>query len=140
MKIFIDANIIVSVLNKEYPSFPHTSRILSLGSTGRFQLFTSPLCLAIAFYFAGKKVSQPAAKEKIHLLSQNMSITEVSSITVKSALENPAVKDFEDGLQYYSAVAAGCQCIVTDDHNDFYFSQLEVLGSSAFYNKYMARA
>jgi len=31
MNIFADANILVSVINKEYPLFPLTSRILSLG-------------------------------------------------------------------------------------------------------------
>ena len=30
MKLFLDANVLVSVLNKEYPSFTYTSRILSL--------------------------------------------------------------------------------------------------------------
>ena len=55
MKVFLDANILVSVINKEYPLFPFTSRILSLNQNFRFSLYTSPLCLAIAFYFAEKK-------------------------------------------------------------------------------------
>ena len=34
MKVFVDANILVSVVNKEYPLFPYTSRILSLAGKG----------------------------------------------------------------------------------------------------------
>jgi predicted nucleic acid-binding protein len=64
MKIFLDANILVSVLNKEYPLFTYTSRILSLADTKKFTLFTSPACLAIAFYFAEKKYKSISAKKK----------------------------------------------------------------------------
>ncbi|MEJ6980186.1 hypothetical protein WG906_06975 [Pedobacter sp. P351] len=56
MKVFLDANILISVLNKEYPVFPITSRILSLSDTDKFELYTSPFCLAIAFYFAEKNI------------------------------------------------------------------------------------
>lgn len=55
MRIFLDANVLVSVVNKEYPLFTYSSRILSLTDNSRFEVFTSPLCLAITFYFAEKK-------------------------------------------------------------------------------------
>ena len=57
MRIFVDANILISVLNKEYPLFTHSSRILSLANRKGFEIYTSPVCLAIAFYFAEKKYS-----------------------------------------------------------------------------------
>lgn len=64
MKIFVDANVLVSVLNKEYPLFTHTSRILSLADSAGFQIYTSPVCLAIAFYFAQKNIDQLKQKKK----------------------------------------------------------------------------
>ena len=139
MKVFADANILVSVLNKEYPSFTHNARILSLADTPRFRVFTSPVCLAIAFYFAEKKYRSAAAKQKIHLLCQHIEIAEISQTAVRSALSDPAVKDFEDGLEYYSALDAGCDCIVTEDTGDFYFSKIEVLSGLDFYERYMSR-
>lgn len=36
------------------------------------------------------------------------------------------VKDFEDALQYYSALSAQCDVIVTRNIKDFYFSELAV--------------
>ena len=63
MRIFLDANILVSVLNKEYPLFTYTSRIISLADKKKFTLFTSPVCLAIAFYFAEKKYKSISAKK-----------------------------------------------------------------------------
>ncbi|MGO4875748.1 PIN domain-containing protein [Pedobacter psychrotolerans] len=74
MKIFLAANVLTSVLNKEYPLFTYSSRILSLASHPKFEVYTSPLCLAIAFYFAEKKHKPQLAKQKIDLLCQHIKI------------------------------------------------------------------
>ena len=68
MRIFLDANILVSVLNKEYPLFTYTARIVSLADQQKFNVYTSPVCLAIAFYFAENKSGTQMAKQKIKLL------------------------------------------------------------------------
>lgn len=136
MKVFLDASILVSVLNKEYPVFIHSSRILSLVGRKNTEVFTSPICLAIAFYFAEKKSGTAKAKEKITLLASKISITETGKKVVHAALKNKSVHDFEDGLEYYSAIQAGCAYIVTEDKNDFYFADVPVMTSEEFLKKH----
>jgi predicted nucleic acid-binding protein len=131
MRLFVDANIIVSVLNKEYPLFSSTARILSLAERPGFEVFTSPVCLAIAFYFAQKR-SKNNAKSKIELLCRHIKVADVTETCVLAALADKKVLDFEDGLQYYAALEAGCSCIVTEDTDDYYFSTIEVLNSKDF--------
>ena len=132
MKIFLDANIIVSVLNKEYPIYSYTSRILSLADDKRFEVYTSPICLAIAFYFAEKKSGTTEAKKKIEILSQKLGITDVGSDEVTKAITNKKVKDFEDGLEYYSALKQKCKYIITEDVSDYHFSEIAVVNSQSF--------
>lgn len=139
MRLFVDANILVSVLNKEYPLFPFTSRILSLAGEKVFQIYTSPVCLAITFYFAGKKHGILSAKQKIDILCRHISIAENTSAAVKKSLSHPAIYDFEDRLEYYAAKENQCHCIITENKDDFYFSEIEVMGSIAFCNKYMGK-
>jgi predicted nucleic acid-binding protein len=139
MNIFLDANILVSVLNKEYPLFTYSSRILSLADNSQFKVYTSPLCLAIAFYFAEKKSGNKMALEKIKLLATKVKIAGVTSEEVIETVRNIRVKDFEDGLEYYSAVAATCTCIITNDVKDFYFSEIEVLKADVFFEKYLVQ-
>lgn len=139
MKIFLDANILVSVLNKEYPLFPFTSRILSLAGNSRYQLYTSPVCLAIAFYFAGKKHRAIKARQKIELLCQHIHIAPTTDRAVLNTLQNQAIHDFEDGLEYYSAAESGCQCIITENIGDFYFSEIEVADSREFCSRYLLK-
>src|ERR1700733_3838657 len=118
MKVFLDANILVAVLNKEYPVFPYAARLMSLSGNKKNKIVTSSICLAIAYYFAEKKHGYELAKQKIHLLSQNIGIVECGHKEVKSALANKKVNDFEDGLEYYAAVNAKCNYIVSEDVND----------------------
>ncbi len=139
MRLFLDANILVSVLNKEYPLFTFSSRILSLPSNTKAQLFTSPVCLAIAFYFAEKKSKGALAKQKIDLLCRHISIAGNSPNGVLKALKNQSIHDFEDGLEYYAALENKCQCIITEDIEDFYFSDIEVLNSVDFCKKYLLK-
>ena len=137
MRIFVDTNILVSVLNKEYPLFTHTSRILSLADHKQFEVFTSPVCLAIAFYFAEKKHKTKIARQKIEILCEHLLIAEATKTSVTKTVNNNRINDFEDGLEYYAALESKCTCIITEDINDFYFSEIEVLTSNNFFEKYM---
>lgn len=132
MKVFLDANVLVSVLNKEYPLFPHSARILSLADQLRYQLYTTPICLAIAFYFAEKKSGTSLAKRKMEVLSSKLQIASVDSIVVSRAVSDPSVVDFEDGLEYYSALQHECQAIITEDSEGFYFSEIPVYDCKKF--------
>lgn len=139
MKVFIDANILVSVLNKEYPLFTRSARLLSLTDTTSFQLYTSPICFAIAFYFASKKSGEVMARKKIAILAGKIKIAENRQSDVKEAATHKKILDFEDGLEYFAAKNAGCRCIVTEDVSDFHFSDIEVLNSESFLNRYVLK-
>lgn len=137
VRIFLDANVLVSVLNKEYPLFTYSSRILSLASNPKFEVYTSPICLAIAFYFAEKKHKSALAKQKIDLICEHINIAENLTNGVLNTLNNKKIHDFEDGLEYYAAKEVKCNCILTEDTDDFYFSEIEVLDCKEFFNRYL---
>jgi predicted nucleic acid-binding protein len=132
MKVFVDDNVLVATLNKEYPLFTWSSRILSLNGKNNVSLYTSPLCLAIAFYFSGKKSGEKLAKQKIDLLCNHIRITTIDENITKRTLNNKNINDFEDGLEYYSALGSKCDFIVSEDRKDFYFSEIEVMGCEEF--------
>jgi predicted nucleic acid-binding protein len=136
MKIFLDANVLISVVNKEYPVFVYSSRVLSLADNPKFQLYTSPICLAITFYFAEKKSGPEMAKKKIEILVGKIKVATVDHSAVINTIKNKAVSDLEDGLEYYAAKNVKCQRIITEDKNDFFFSEIEVLNSQTFLETY----
>jgi len=137
MKVFLDANILVSVLNKEYPMFTYSARLLSLTENSKYEIYTSPICLAIAFYFAEKKSGRKEAKKKISVIASKIKIAEADQKIVLQAAEDKSVGDFEDGLEYYSALKAGCKWIVTEDKSDFHFSKMPVVTARQFLEQHV---
>jgi predicted nucleic acid-binding protein len=139
VKIFLDANVLVTVLCNEYPQFAFCSKVLSLCDDNRFEVYTSPLCLAIAFYFARKKNGLAVARKKINLLAGKISAITMNEEAVNNTVANKSINDFEDGLEHYSAIQSKCKCIVTGDVKDFYFSEIEVLNPHDFLLKYVVK-
>lgn len=137
MKIFLDANILVAVLSHEYPTYTYASRLLSLSGQKRITIYTSAICLAIAYYFAEKKHGAASAKSRIAQIAKHIDITPCGKKEAVCAADNPAMNDYEDGLQYYAAKHAGCDYIVTEDSSDFYFSELPVMDAESFLFHYV---
>lgn len=126
-RIFLDANVLVTVLCNEYPRFSACARVLSLTDDPRFKVYTSPLCLAIGAYFAEKKNGKKLARKKIALLAEKLKVTMIGPKAVERTFSDARIADIEDGFQYFSAVDAGCTCIVTYDKRDWKFASMEVL-------------
>ncbi len=135
----MDANILVTVLCNEYPRFTYCARVLSLCDNPQFEVYTSPISIAIAAYFTEKKNGRKLAKKKIAILLDRLSVTTINQGMAKEAVANKKIDDVEDGLQYYSSLDSECKCIVTYDHNDFHFSDLEVLDAEQFLLKYVVK-
>ncbi|MFN8350623.1 MAG: PIN domain-containing protein [Flavobacteriales bacterium] len=138
-RIFLDANVLVTVLCNEYPRFSACARVLSLADDKRFEVYTSPLCLAIGAYFAEKKNGKKLARKKIALLAEKLEITTMGPKAVERTMADARITDIEDGFQYFSAVDAGCTCIITYDKRDWKFAALEVLAPEDFLLKHVVK-
>ncbi|WKZ67285.1 MAG: PIN domain-containing protein [Flavobacteriales bacterium] len=146
-RIFLDANVLVTVLCNEYPRFGACARVLSLADDKRFEVYTSPLCLAIGAYFAektsssriGGKNGKKLARRKIALLAEKLRVTTMGAKAVERTMADPRITDIEDGFQYFSAVDAGCTSIITHDKRDWRFAAMEVLAPEDFLLKHAVR-
>jgi len=136
LKVFIDANVLVAVLNQEYPRFDLASRVLSLADSKKFTIFTSSLAISISFYLSSKKSSDIVAYNKIKLLSKRIEIASNKSNDLERIFENKKIHNVEDGLQYFAALNSKNKVIITYDLNDFYFSDIEVMNPKDFLLKY----
>jgi predicted nucleic acid-binding protein len=138
MKFFIDANILISVLNKEPTLHAQCKNPKPFRKQKLRNLYLVHL-LTIAFYFVEQKSKTKTTLEKITLLCKHITIAEATNKVVQKTLTNKKVTDFEDGLEYYSAIRSKCAFIVTEDLNDFYFSKIPVLTARTFFEKHVAK-
>ena len=138
-RIFLDANVLVTVLCNEYPRFGACARVLSLADDRRFAVYTSPLCLAIGAYFAEKKNGKKLARKKIALLAEKLKVTTLDAHVTERTMANVKITDIEDGFEYYSALDAKCVAILTYDRRDFHFSDLPIMDPADFLLEHVAK-
>lgn len=130
-RVFLDTNILMDAAECRRFS-PEALTILDLCNAGIIHACASTISFATMSYLL-----RHYTKEHFHETIKHItSIVEVISVDVRhfvSAINYGPVGDFEDLLQYQSAVAAGCEAIVTNDKKDFLeFSQIPCLSSPAF--------
>ena len=56
----------------------------------------------------------------------------IKSYVNKALLVVVAIHDVGYGMQYYSAITSGCTYIVTENKEDYYFSEIKVVSFKEF--------
>jgi predicted nucleic acid-binding protein len=126
MRIFLDANVLVSVLNREYPYYDACARCLSLAGSSSIEIVVSSLSLGIAFYFAEKRSGRKSARLKIAQLLEKVAVSPCGEAESRQAVSEKQSEDFEDALQYFSALSAGSSIILTNNPSDYHFANILV--------------
>ena len=121
-RVFLDTNILIDILERREPYFLLSANILDLGYRGRVQLFATSLSFINTIYVSRKTIGKDAALDKIRILRKTIEISPISAKEFDVALASGS-KDIEDALQYASAKAAKCECIVTRNKKDFLQSE-----------------
>ncbi len=126
-KILIDTNIIIDLLAKREKHFISSQQIFSLADKNKIQLIISTLSIANAHYVLYDVMKLKNARSiigKFKVLVKPQSLTDK---IIELALNDKSFKDFEDGIQYYTALASNCSAIVTRNTKDFKNSSIPVL-------------
>ena len=133
-KIFLDANILIDILDNKRPTSVESAKVFELLVRGmkNFTLFTSCDLLTTVYYFIRKPLGQEIALKKIKKLNQVIKVIEFGNIEVDEAIElmerSEKYVDLEDTIQYVMARKEKCDYIITNDKN-FASGDVPVLGS-----------
>lgn len=117
-KIFLDTNVIIDFMGEREGFFDNAARIICDADKSLINIACSSLSFSNIAYILRIEYTYEEIKSKLSLFSQICEITKVDKDVVKKALESKYT-DFEDALQYYSAISAGADCIVTRNVKDF---------------------
>ena len=130
--VFLDANVVIDALLEVDEHMDAALRILSLAEQGVIETCCSSLSLATASYFMEKaKMSHGQIVERINIFCDYCTPSRVDADVVRQALDSPFT-DFEDALQYFSAMTEEADIIVTRNGRDFTHSTIPVLTPSQF--------
>ncbi|MBQ6377264.1 MAG: PIN domain-containing protein [Prevotella sp.] len=135
MKVFIDTNIFLDILCKREQFVDDALSIFDMAVDDKIELLISDLSIANIKYITRKEITAERFYDLIQTFRPILTIVPLGAGVVDSAVSLRA-NDFEDALQYFSAVQAGADCLVTRNIKDYGFAKMEVVNSKAFLAKF----
>jgi len=130
-KILVDTNIIVDLLSKCEEFYISASRLFTLSDNNKLNLSISSLTFANTYYILSRELKPDKVKEilrkfklLVHVLPLNEKIIDLSL--------NSDFKDFEDAIQYFTAVENNLEIIITRNLKDFKLSTLPVMTAETY--------
>lgn len=129
--IFIDSDVILDALLKR-PGFalPAMNVFLLAADKSNFKAVTSSIAFMNVHYFLDK-FDRINKLQLLKGLRSLISIIEVSEVTIDLALKS-SFPDFEDAVQYYAAMNAKADVIITRNIKDYKQSSIPVLTAEQF--------
>lgn len=137
-RIFLDTNIMLDFLGERPPFYDSVAKIATLSEKGKLIMVVSPISFATVNYFLTKFENLKIAKEKLRKFKIISEICSLDEQTVKKGL-NSSINDFEDALQYFSAIESKCEIILTRNAKDFKKSLLPVMTADEFLKSLMTK-
>jgi len=131
-KLFIDTNIVIDLLSRRMPFYEDSADIFSLADQGIIELSISSLTIANTSYILFRQTDSRKAKEILRKLRLIVNILPLDDKIIGVALNDDSFNDFEDGLQYFTAIENNQDFIITRNLKDFKASKLPVLTARQF--------
>ncbi len=129
--IFLDSDVLLDLVLERYPFYEWALGIFFLIDKKQYLGCTSVHSLLNIHYLAKKAYGEKSARASIKLLSTKLNIIQEDISIVEKAIESNFI-DFEDAVQYYTAISAKTDFIVTRNIKDYKQSLIPVLTAEQF--------
>ena len=126
LKVIIDLNVVLDVLQHREPFYESSSALLAAAETNRIDGYLAAHSVTTLFYLIQKGSSSAEARATITNLLQFMKIAPVDQTTIEQSL-NLDYHDFEDAVQMISAVQCRADYLITRNVRDYQPALLPVL-------------
>lgn len=131
-KLLIDTNIIIDLLAKREPDYADAAKIFSLGDKKQILLSVSALSLANTNYMLLKLKPYNEVKFILRKFKLLVNVLSLDDKIINLALNDEEFKDFEDGLQYFSAIENDQDIIITRNLKDYKNSKIPAMTAEQF--------
>jgi Predicted nucleic acid-binding protein, contains PIN domain len=130
-RIFLDTNIVIDFLGEREPFYESVAKILTLADHKKIEIFTSPTTISTTHYILTKFEGSKIALEKIRKFRLLCGVSTMDNEVIDKAISSN-FKDFEDAMQYFSAIATNCDLIITRNEKDFKSALIPILNCESY--------
>ncbi len=126
-KLLVDTNVVLDLLAKREPFYDSTAKLFSLADKKKVTLSISSLTFANTNYVLTRLKTADKSREILRRFRVLVKVLSLDDKVIDLSLNDLNFRDFEDGLQYYSALENGQEMIITRDLSDFKESRIPVM-------------
>jgi predicted nucleic acid-binding protein len=138
-RVFVDTDVILDLLLAHQPFFPAATRLFLLFQEGKLEGCVSPLIFPNLFYILRKEMPGSRAISTLHKLRLLIRVLPIDERTIDLALAS-SFTDFEDAIQYYTALAHDLDAVVTRNKQDYKPAKLPILNAEECLALYRSQA
>ena len=128
MKLFLDTNVLIDFILERPLFYQPAAMIVSLAAERKIDICVSALSVVTANFICIERCKMPLEvyRRKVDFLRNFIEVCSVDSSDINSSYEANWT-DFEDGVQYFSAIRSGVDYLVTRNVKDFEENDLKVI-------------
>lgn len=118
MKLFLDTNIVLDVTAERQPFQADAERVVALVENRDAAAAVSAISYTTVHYVMSKGMGQEEAFEALRIMRRLFETVPCDADIIGTAMDS-GLPDFEDAVQYFSALAAGAERIITRNVGHF---------------------
>jgi len=129
--VLCDINFILDIFLKREPFYHPAAKLFKKIEDKDLKGYLCALSFPTLFYLLSKELSREKAIKTLEKIRIVFSIASVDQKVIDLSLASD-FKDFEDAVQYYSAVQAKADCLITRNKDDYIDDKIPVLTPEEF--------
>jgi len=130
--VFIDTNIVLDLLGRREPFYQDAAQLFSLADRGKIKLCVSSLTIANSHYVLSKLASAKEARAILLKFKILVVVLDLNDKIVELALNDDSFGDFEDGIQYYTALEHDVDILIIRNLKVFKSAKIPVMTASQY--------
>ncbi len=129
-RLFLDTNIVVDVLERREPFCHDAVRLFAMAYHKQVQLIVSPMTFSTASFLLHRHGAE-GVRQLLSNFRQLCRVATSDEQTVDDSLASQFT-DFEDAMQYYTAIKVKADVIITRNGKDFRESKIPVMTATEY--------
>lgn len=130
-KIFIDTDIALDLLSERLPYYSHAAQLFTLADKGKLLIYVSSLSFSNLNYLLSRQYTHKEARRILNKFKILVRVLSVSDKIIELSL-NSEFKDFEDAIQYYTAIENNISTLITRNLKDYKSANITVITAEDF--------
>jgi len=130
-QVFVDTDIILDLLTERQPYYSAAAKLFTLADQKQLKISVSSLSFANLNYLLSRQYTAAMARKKLLTFKTLVHVLPVTERCIDLAL-NSEFKDFEDAIQYFTAIEFHNNTLLTRNLKDYKKASIAVLTAEQY--------